>query len=483
MTEPEHRGPSGRALDEVDKIFRSLVDEEAAPGVSYGVVGRDGLLHAAGHGAVHEDGPCPEAGTAFRIASVTKSFTAASIMILVGRGALSLVDPVARYVPEFRAVRPPTADSAEVTVGMLLSMAGGLPTDDAWADRQESMTREAFGALLTGGIRFVTAPGTAYEYSNLGYALLGCVVEAASGVPYRAFVEDHLLAPLGMTATGFDTSVAAPGGLATGHARLDGRWRAEPFSGPGVFSAIGGLFSTVDDLGRWVRWLAGAFPARDGDDTGPLPRALRREMQQARRAIPVRPRRDTDEHRVASGYGYGLVVENHERWGDVVSHSGGYPGFGSHIRWHPETGLGVIALANGRYAPCHRKAAAAMRVLLSELDPPVEAAELWPETVRAQAAVEGLLRAWDPAVAAAWFAGNVEMDLDLAHRRAEIASLVDDVGPLLDSDTENELIRSDSAAHAEWRVPGTRGELRCEIQLTPQDPPRIQALTVARLEP
>jgi CubicO group peptidase (beta-lactamase class C family) len=296
-------------------------------------------------------------------------------------------------------------------------------------------------------------------------------------------VEGQLLAPLGMTATGFDTSVAAPGGLATGHARLDGRWRAEPFSGPGVFSAMGGLFSTVGDLGTWVRWLAGAFPARDGDDTGPLPRALRREMQQARRAIPVKPRRDSDEGRVASGYGYGLVVENHERWGDVVSHSGGYPGFGSHIRWHPETGLGVIALANGRYAPCHRKAAAAMRALLSDLDAPVEAAELWPETIRAQAAVEGLLRSWDPAVAATWFAGNVEMDLDLAHRRAEIASLVDDVGPLLDSDTENELLRSDSAAHAEWRVPGTRGELRCEIQLTPQNPPRIQALTVARLEP
>src|SRR4051812_9413891 len=93
MTEPTHRVPSGRALDEVDTIFRSLVDEDAAPGVSYGVVIREGLVHAAGHGVVREQGPRPQTTTAFRIASMTKSFTAASIMLLVQRGALNLTDP------------------------------------------------------------------------------------------------------------------------------------------------------------------------------------------------------------------------------------------------------------------------------------------------------------------------------------------------------------------------------------------------------
>lgn len=475
--------PSGRALDEVDKIFRSLVDDEGAPGISYGVLDRDGLVHAAGHGVVHEGGACPGASTAFRIASMTKSFTAASIMLLVQRGALSLVDPVGRFVPEFRTVGLPTADSPDVTIEMLLSMSGGLPTDDAWADRQESMTRDAFGELLRGGIRFVTSPGTAYEYSNLGYAVLGCVVEAASGLPYPEFVERHLIAPLSMTSTGFDTSVAPPGRLATGNVRLDGRWQAVPFSSPGVFSAIGGLFSTVEDLCRWVCWLADAFPARDDEDPGPLHRALRREMQQARRAMPFTPRAGNDNGRVASAYGYGLMVENHERWGDVVAHSGGYPGFGSHMRWHPATGLGVVALANGRYAPCHAKASAAMRAVLSELEPLAGAAALWPETTQAQAAVDRLLREWDPAVADTWFADNMEMDLDIAHRRAQIASLVDTVGSLLDPAKHNQLIRSESPAHVEWCVLGTRGRLRCEIRLTPQSPPRIQTLAVTRMEP
>src|SRR5207247_56257 len=109
-----------------------------------------------------------------------------------------------------------------------------------------------------------------------------------SGVPYRAFVEQQLISPLALTSTGFDSSVAAPGGLATGHVRLDGRWEPLPFSGSGVFSAIGGLFSTVQDLSVWVRWFTDAFPARDGEDGGPLPRAARREMQQAHRAMPAR---------------------------------------------------------------------------------------------------------------------------------------------------------------------------------------------------
>jgi CubicO group peptidase (beta-lactamase class C family) len=474
MTVTAFRMPGSRVLGEVDAAFRSLVDGGHAPGVCYGVVGREGLLHAAGHGAARVDGPAPDPATAFRIASMTKSFTAASVLLLAERGALGTADPVSRYVPEFGAVRPPTSDAPPVTVGMLLSMSGGLPTDDPWADRQEAMTPEEFGRLLTGGIRFVSTPGTAYEYSNLGYALLGRVVEAASGMPYRAFAERHLIAPLGLDATGFDTSVAAPGGIAAGHARLDGRWQEQPFSPPGVFSAIGGLFSTVQDLARWVRWLAGAFPARDGDDPGPLSRASRREMQQIHRVVPGDG---------VTGYGYGLKVEHDPDHGVVVSHSGGYPGHGSHMRWHPATGLGVISLTNARYTTGRTQAIAALRAVLADAAGPPPRPRLWPETEQARLAVERLLRDWDPRVAGAWFADNVAMDLDLGRRRARIRELVAAVGPLPDPAPPGEPLRSDSPAHAVWTVHGARGALRCEIRLNPQHPPRIQTLEVEPGEP
>jgi CubicO group peptidase (beta-lactamase class C family) len=457
--------------EDVDALLRSVVDEGAALGIGYGVVDRTGLVHAGGHGVISEGGPRPEPSTAFRIASMSKSFTAAAVMLLAERGALCLADPVSRHVPEFAAVRLPTSDSPQVTVEMLLSMSAGLPTDDPWADRQESMSREEFGRLLTSGVRFVSVPGTAYEYSNLGYALLGRVVEAASGECFHAFVREQLIQPLGLTSTGYDTSVKAPGGVATGHVRVDGRWEALPFSEPGVFSAIGGLFSTVEDLALWVRWLADAFPARDGADPGPLSRASRRAMQQVQRA---RPAGDGPV-----GYGYGLVIHHEPEWGTVVSHSGGYPGFGSHMRWHPDSGLGVVALTNARYVSGSEKVAEALRTVLAEAADPPGPAPLWPETSEARTAVERLLREWDGASAGAWLAGNVAMDLDLARRRSRIERLVEEVGPLLEP--SDALLRTDSPAHAVWEVRGERGSLRCEIRLTPEDPPKIQTMNVRRL--
>ncbi|MEV5711150.1 serine hydrolase domain-containing protein [Actinoallomurus sp. NPDC052274] len=485
MTAAEHRTARSGALDEVDSLFRALVDDGEAPGLAYGIVDRAGLVHAAGHGVARLGGPRPDAATAFRIASMTKSFTAASVMILVDEGAVRLDDPVSGYVPEFGAVRLPTTDSPQMTVGMLLSMSGGLPTDDPWADRQESMSREAFRRLLTDGVRFIGVPGTGFEYSNLGYAVLGQVIEAASGTPYQEFVDQRLIRPLGMTATGFDASVAAASGVAMGHSRLDGRWHPEAFSGPGVFSAIGGLFSTVDDLGRWVHWLADAFPARDGLDDGPLRRASRRDMQQVQRAVlPPRPAGDPADGSmpVTVGYGHGLMIQQDPVWGTVVAHSGGYPGFGSHMRWHPRTGLGVIVLTNARYSTGRVAAAAALRAVLTDLADPQAPEALWPETARARAAVEGLLRGWDPAVAGEWFADNVDLDLDLAHRRTEIERLVGEVGPLLDPAAPEETIRSESPAHVVWEVRGARGPLRCEIRLNPQNPPKIQTLNVTRAD-
>jgi CubicO group peptidase (beta-lactamase class C family) len=471
--------PARRTLGDVDAMFAPLVDDEVVPGIAYGVVDRTGLLHAGGHGVTEGDGPRPGPATAFRIASMTKSFTAASIMLLVERGALSLADPVSRYVPEFGAVRLPTSDSPQVTVGMLLTMSGGLPSDDPWADRQEAMSREAFGRLLSGGVRFVTVPGTSYAYSNLGYAVLGCVVGAVGDLPYHEFVARHLLGPLGMTSTGFDTSVAAPGGVATGHVRLDGRWQALPFSGPGVFSAMGGLFSTVEDLARWVSWLADAFPPRDDGDSGPLSRASRRAMQQVQRAVPPS---GGDGGPVTVGYGHGLMIHHDADLGALVSHSGGYPGFGSHMRWHPGTGLGVVTLTNARYATGSAKAMAALRAVVTDAGGAGEREPLWPETVRARVTVERLLREWDTAAAGSLFADNVDLDLDLAIRRERIRSGTDTVGPLLEP-APDEMIRSDSPAHVMWNVRGTRGTLRCEIALTPQNPPRVQTLNVTVEEP
>ena len=178
------------------------------------------------------------------------------------------------------------------------------------------------------------------------------------------------------------------------------RWRDEWIeeSAPladGGFAAIGGLWSTVHDVARWVGFLADAFPPRDEQDDGPLCRASRREMQQVHRAR--RSTFDTAANRLdAGGYGYGLVVTHDLRFGHIVSHSGGLPGFGSDMRWLPDRDFGVVALANLTYAPMR----AMTGDLLEHLDdhgelPPPHAIPLSEALDAACGGLERLLGDWD----------------------------------------------------------------------------------------
>ncbi|WP_108252246.1 serine hydrolase domain-containing protein [Planctomonas deserti] len=487
------------ALDSVEELFRARALAGVSPGLAF-AVGRDGrLLLAGGHGTADEAGTRPGAATAFRIASCTKSVTAAAILLLRDRGALHLDDPALLHLPAAAGLRVPPG-YPEITLRMLLTMSAGLATDNEWADRQESISPRELDDMLARGVRWSHPPGTAYEYSNLGYAVLGRVIERIAEQPFRAFVHRELLDPLQLASTGFDERVAASGGVATGYRRtVDGTWSPQPFSGPGAFSPIGGLFSTARDLARWAGWLSAAFTPTGAIGAGAagdgaaydawvgdgslgtssadavLSRASRREMQQIARAIPS----PTDAvHPVSRGYGFGLNVTLHPRFGAVVGHSGGYPGFGSHMRWHPESGLAVIVFENATYADAATPAAGALELLLEEFHRPVPA--LWPETAAARDLVERMLRGRSPSPPAGRFSSNVPLDVPWAERRRGMNAALAEVGPLLpERPLDQVLLRVGSPAHILWRVPAERGELECEVSLHPLDPPLIQALRVS----
>ena len=142
---------------------------------------------------------------------MSKSFTASAILLLRDAGALALDDPAAQYVPELAGWTYGSADAAPVTIRQLLTMTAGFPTDDPWGDRQQGLPITAFDELLAAGVSFNWAPGTRFEYSNLGYAILGRVVTMASGVLYDEFIRTRLLAPLGLGRTGFERRRVRPG--------------------------------------------------------------------------------------------------------------------------------------------------------------------------------------------------------------------------------------------------------------------------------
>jgi CubicO group peptidase (beta-lactamase class C family) len=372
---------------------------------------------------------------------------------------------------------------------MLLTMSAGFPTDDPWGDRQQGLPDAAFGELIARGLSLAWTPGVTFEYSNLGYALLGRVVAAVTGRPYADVVTNRLLEPCGLKSTCFEASEVPADRLAVGHARSEHGWQEVPFDPLGAFAPMGGVFSCVRDLARWVGEFTDAFPPRDDPEgTHPLSRASRREQQQPHRAYPPQ----VVWHAVnappavrSAAYGFGLVVDAHPRYGTLVGHSGGYPGFGSHMRWHPDSRLGVVVLANSTYAPAYVLAEQLLDTVLAARSgrpaPPVRGparapGDPWPETEAAAAAVERLLSAWDDDLAARLFAVNVDLDEPLPARRRRIAAVHDLLGPLAPDPAVP--VEYASPAQRVWWLRGPRGRLRLEIRLTPERPPRVQTLTL-----
>lgn len=470
-------------LTAVDDVIDGYWARRPAPGLAYGVVKDGELVHWGGRGGLAVDGPAPTPDSVFRIASMTKSFTAAALLTLRDEGVLRLDDPVERYEPRLAGLRGPTADSPALTIRHLLTMSAGLPTDDPWGDRQLSMTPEAFDELLVAGPGFARAPGVAYEYSNLGYAILGRVVSAASREDYRQAVGSRVLLPLGMTSTTFDARDVSAADVASGYRRLEDGWVEEPLAAYGEFGAMGGLFSTLRDLATWVGEFTDAWPPRDDDESSAkhiLRRATRREMQEIQRVVPPASWAACADGRavpVFSGYGFGLKIDHDPRLGRVVGHPGGLPGFGSGMCWHPESGTGVVVLVNSTYAEASEVAAIALEALLptSTTTPgPAHRLVPLPDTLAAQRTVVGLLDEWSDEVAQRVFSPNVDADESLARRAAAIARARERIGPWeIDTGAETECL---SPARLAWWMRGERGRMRVEIKLDPRPRRGVQTL-------
>lgn len=476
----------------VDEMTHSFHARGGQPGLVAGIVWNGRLVHWVGAGERRTGGSKPDADTVFRIASMTKSFTAAAILMLRDHGKLLLSDPVTNYVPELDIGPGPTDDSGRLTIGHLLMMQGGLPTDDPWGDRQQGLPQEAFNEVLKSGLSFAWSPGTEYEYSNLGYAILGRVVSGASNVSFAEYVDANVIQPLGLQETSLDPSSYVPDVLARGYKRLDGGWEEVPFDVYGAFAPMGGLFSTVRDLCKWIGALSAGFPPRDGLESPEfLSRASRRELQQPHTLIP--PERGPhliDDLYVqrTKGYGFGLFVEEDARFGRVVYHSGGYPGFGTHMRWHPASGIGVVVLANSTYADAHVLGAETLIALLGriqrvdrstgslpgrmEVGLAPRACDAWPATLAAQRVVNRLIDNWDDLLARQLFSDNVSKDRSLSQREEDIVRIKSHVGFLVPDDK----LQHRSPAHCAWWLYGEFGSVRAEISLTPERPPRVQEL-------
>ncbi|WP_343226745.1 serine hydrolase domain-containing protein [Luteimonas sp. 8-5] len=264
-----------------------------------------------------------EAGPAtnYRLASVSKQFTAAAVLLLAQDGKLSIDDPVRRWLPSL----PPAADA--ITLGHMLSHTSGLiDYEDLMGDDWQGQIRDAgVLELLEKQDRLYFPAGSAYRYSNGAYALLALIVEKASGLDYPAFLEQRIFEPLGM----HDTIAYVAGGPAVpnrawGYSRVDGAWQRTDQSTTSAVLGDGGIYSSIDDLARWDAALY--------DD---------RLLTDASRALAFSPQSKVTGEPYDASYGFGWRIT-----GDTLWHSGETIGFRNVIvRW-PQQRLTVVLLSN-----------------------------------------------------------------------------------------------------------------------------------------
>jgi D-alanyl-D-alanine-carboxypeptidase/D-alanyl-D-alanine-endopeptidase len=472
-----------KAFAEVDRIFADYALDSHIPGLVYGIVADGRLVYVRGLGVQDLESNRPVTSkTLFRIASMTKAFTALTVLTLRDKGKLQLDALAETYIPELRGWKYPTKDSSRIRVRDLLNHTAGFVTDDPWGDRQTPMPEPEFSRLLREGVPFARSPATAMEYSNLGFALLGRVITNVSEHPYAETITHSLLQPLGMESSGFVADAAARELRALGYRWEDDAWRLEPTLAHGAFGAMGGLQTNAIDYAKWVAFLLSAWPPRDDADPGPAKRGTVRELAQGSNFPRLRTRpghTGSEACRQAATYGMGMWVAVDCDLGFTLSHGGGYPGYGSHVLLLPDRGVGLFAFANRTYAgPSGAVWDAAVALgktgFLKDRSVPVGE-----ELAGAYLTVGAIYRQGNVETVADQLAMNFLLDRDAAGWARDLTSLRKQVG---DCDTAA-TVTATSALSGEFTWRCAHGRVTGSFLLAPVHPARIQWIKLERKTP
>jgi CubicO group peptidase (beta-lactamase class C family) len=315
----------------VNTYVQEQVAKRRIPGLSLAVVRGGEILYAKGYGMADVERAVPATPeTVYELASVSKQFTATAVMMLVEEGKFKLDDSVAD-----RLVIVPQA-WRDVTVRNLLNHTSGIKDYLGTKDisfRKDYTNDELIGMVAKLPLDF--APGEKWSYSNTNYVLLGMLIEKANGQSLADFLARRIFDPLGMKSSRVNDTLAVIPNRATGYERAGGVLRIRDFVSPTLAATGDGeVVSSVLDLAKWDAAL---------DQETLLKRPVLQQMWT--------PATLKDGKKTHYGFGWGVGEQNGHQ---VVSHSGGFPGFNANISRYPQDRLTVIVLANTSSAGADR---------------------------------------------------------------------------------------------------------------------------------
>lgn len=460
----------------VHQLFEAHSASKNIPGIAYGIVVDNELVLASATGQINLAKELDASiNSSFRIASMTKSFTAMAILKLQEEGKLSLSDPVADHIPEMSNLTYLTSDAPIIDIENLLTMTTGFPEDNPWGDRQLDEPDQMLIDLIAEGVSFSNASSYKFEYSNLGFALLGNIVTRVSGKPYQEYIREHIFQPLGMEHTYWEYSNIPEDQLVLGYRWEDEQWKLEPILHDGSFGAMGGLITSIEDFSKYVSFHLSAWPPRSEQVTGPVSRSALREMQtpQYSRLNAKNTDSNGDPCATVSGYGYGLGITRDCKGRIRVSHGGALPGFGSNYVFYPEYGVGVMAFGNLTYTgPLPYKEIEKLLFDSVGLEPrQLPASDI---LVERQQQVAQLIQSWDPDLEAKILAENFFLDKSRDHRKSDIQSVFDAAG-VVESVGE---IEPHNQLRGRFDIATSNGLIKVFFTLTPEKTPKVQQLDV-----
>ena len=323
------------AIVALESFIGQEMSGKQLPALSVALIDDQRIVWAKGFGFADPTNRVPAtAETIHRVGSVSKLFTDLAVMQLVEQRKLDLDAPITRYLPEFQPRNP---FGKAITLRQLMSHRAGLvrepPVGNYFDPTEPSLARTVASLNST---ELVYAPESRTKYSNAGIAVVGYVLERLSGKPFAAYLKEAVLAPIGMTDSSFEPTPAISNRLARAYMwTVDGRTFEAPRFQLGI-SPAGSMYTTVNDLGRF---LSALFAEGRGSGGRVLQKATLEQMWTPQFAAPG----------TKSGFGIGFIVSDFEGQ-RYVDHSGAIYGFATHLAALPERKLGAVVVTTMDFA-------------------------------------------------------------------------------------------------------------------------------------
>jgi CubicO group peptidase (beta-lactamase class C family) len=310
-------GCLGQDIARMEQVVQSYVTDKKFMGSAL-VARGDEVLFSKGYGSANLEWQIPNSpSTKFRLGSITKQFTAASILLLEERGKLKVDDPVKKHMAD----APASWD--KITIYHLLTHSSGIPNFTSFPDYASKKVLPSPVAKTVERFRdkpLDFEPGEKFQYSNSGYILLGYLIEKLSGQSYEKFVQENIFTLLGMKDSGYDSNSTVIARRAEGYSSSPSGPVNAAFIDMSIPHGAGALYSTVEDLLKWEQGLFGGkllSPASLQKMTSPF----------------------------KGDYALGLIVTT-AAGRKKLEHGGGIDGFNTHLVYFPETRVTVAVLAN-----------------------------------------------------------------------------------------------------------------------------------------